>query len=61
MEAAPVGLAPWWGLVWCVQRLGVHAPSGRQRLPVLTAFKAISHALFTVAHLTSMTAETVCA
>jgi hypothetical protein len=29
-------------------------------LKVLTAFNAISHELFTVEHLTYMTAETVC-
>jgi hypothetical protein len=53
--------APFWGIVWCVQRLFVKAPSGRQRLNVLAAFNALTPELFTVDHLTYMTAETVCA
>jgi hypothetical protein len=60
MDAAHVVFAPFLGIVWCVQRLCVKAPSGRQRLKVLAALNAISHALFTVENLTSMTAETVC-
>ena len=31
MEAAHVVLAPFWGLLWCVERLWVHAPRGRPR------------------------------
>jgi hypothetical protein len=61
MEAAPGVLAPFWGVVWCGQRRFVNAPSGRQRLHVLAAITALTHAVFTVEHLTSMTAEPVCA
>ena len=60
MDAAHVVFAPFLGIVWCVQRLCVKAPSGRQRLNVLAALNAISHALFTVENLTYITAETVC-
>jgi transposase len=60
MDAAHFVLAPFLGIVWCFQRLFVKAPSGRQRLHVLAALNAISHEIFTVENLTSMTAETVC-
>jgi transposase len=52
--------APCLGVVWCVQRLFVKAPSGRQRLNVLAALKAMTHEVVTVRHLTYITAETVC-
>ena len=60
MDAAHVGFAPCFGMVWCFARLFVKAPSGRPRLHVLAALTAISHERYTVEHLTSMTAETVC-
>jgi transposase len=60
MDAAHFVFAPFVGIVWCFQRLFVKAPSGRQRLNVLTALNAISHELFTVENLTYITAETVC-
>lgn len=59
MEAAHVVFAPFGGMVWCVQRLCVKAPSGRQRLNVLAALNAISPELFTVENLTDIPAETV--
>jgi hypothetical protein len=43
MDAAHCVFAPCWGIIWCVTRLVVKAPSGRQRLKVLAAFKAITH------------------
>jgi transposase len=52
--------APFLGVLWCVQRLFVKAPSGRQRLNVLAALQATSHELFTVTNLTYITATTVC-
>ena len=52
--------APFLGILWCFQRLFVKAPSGRQRLNVLSALHAITHELFTVKNLTYITAETVC-
>jgi transposase len=60
MDAAHFVFAPFVGIVWCFQRLFVKAPSGRQRLTVLTALNAISHELFTVEKRTYITAETVC-
>jgi hypothetical protein len=60
MDAAHFVCAPLVELVWCVERLFVNAPSGRQRVHVLAALNAITHAVFTVHNLTYMTAETVC-
>ena len=51
---------PFVGIVWCFERLFVKAPSGRQRLHVLAALHAVTHAVWTVKNLTYMTAETVC-
>ena len=48
------------GMVWCLQRLFVKTPSGRQRLNVLAALNAVTHELFTVHNLTYLTAATVC-
>jgi flagellar biogenesis protein FliO len=60
MDAAHFVLAPFVGIIWCVERLFVKAPAGRQRVNVLAAFNAITHEIFTVQNLTYMTAETVC-
>ena len=60
MDAAHCVFAPFVGLVWCVARLFVKAPSGRQRLNVLAALHAITHEVWTIKHLTYITAETVC-
>jgi transposase len=59
MAAAPLGLAPFLGVVWCFARLFVKAPSGRQRVNVLAALDATTHELFTVTTLTSLTSVTV--
>ena len=60
MDAAHFVLAPFLGLVWCVTRLFVNAPSGRQRLNVLAALHAVTREGYTVENLTYITAETVC-
>jgi transposase len=60
MEAAHFVFAPFLGMVGCFARLFVEAPSGRQRLNVLAALNAITHELYTVEHLTYITAETIC-
>ena len=52
--------APCLGVLWCVQRLFVKAPSGRQRFHVVAALPAPSPELFTVTNLTYITATTVC-
>ena len=59
VDAAHCVFAPCLGVVWCVQRLFVQAPSGRQRLHVLAALKALTHEVVTVRQLTYITAETV--
>jgi transposase len=60
VDAAHFVFAPFLGILWCVQRLFVKAPSGRQRFNVLAALQATSHELFTVTNLTYITATTVC-
>jgi transposase len=60
MDAAHFVFAPFLGRVWSFTRLFVKAPAGRQRLNVLAAVNAITHELFTVENLTSVTAATVC-
>lgn len=60
MEAAHGVFAPFLGLVWCVERLFVKAPSGRQRLHVLAALHATTREIFTVTNLTDIPSETVC-
>ena len=59
MDAAPCVFAPLVGSVGCVERLFVKAPAGRQRVNVLAALNASTHAIFTVQHLTYVTAATV--
>jgi hypothetical protein len=48
MDAAPFVFAPLLGYLWSLSRLFVRAPSGRQRLHVLGALKAITHEVVTV-------------
>ena len=60
VDAAHFVFAPFLGILWCVQRLFVKAPSGRHRVNVLAALPATSHELFTVTNLTYITATTVC-
>ncbi len=60
VDAAHFVFAPFLGVLWCVQRLFVKAPSGRQRFNVLAALHATAHELFTVTTLTYITATTVC-
>ena len=48
MDAAHFVFAPFVGMVWCVERLFVKAPSGRQRVNVLAALNVITHEVFTV-------------
>jgi transposase len=60
VDAAHFVVAPFLGVLWCVQRLFVKAPSGRQRFNVLAALPATSQELFTITNLTYITATTVC-
>ena len=60
MDAAHFVFAPFLGILWCIQRLFVRAPSGRQRLNVLAVLDAVTHEILTVKNLTYITAQTVC-
>ena len=59
-DAAHFVFAPFLGVVWCLTRLFVKAPSGRQRVNVLAALDAITHEVVTVTNLTYITSVTVC-
>ena len=61
MAAAHGVCAPFLRWVWGCERRLVKAPSGRQRLKVVAAWPATTRDLCTVQHLTSSTADTVCA
>lgn len=60
VDAAHFVLQPFLGFLWCVQRVFIKAPSGRQRLNVLGALEAVSHRLLTVSNETYITAASVC-
>jgi transposase len=59
LAAAPLGLAPFLGVVWCFARLFVKAPSGRQRVHGLAARATTTPELCTVTNLTSIPSVTV--
>jgi len=60
MDAAHFVYGAFLGMLWCVQRLFVKTPSGRQRLNVLAALNATTREIFTVQNLTYITSATVC-
>ena len=60
MDAAHFVYGAFLGVLWCVQRLFVKTPSGRQRLNVLAALNATTREIFTVQNLTYVTSATVC-
>lgn len=60
VDAAHFVLQPFLGFLWCVKRVFIKAPSGRQRLNVLGALEAVSHRLITVTNDTYITAASVC-
>lgn len=60
VDAAHFVWQPFWGFLWCVQRVFIKAPSGRQRLNVLGALEAVSHRLLMVHNETYITAANVC-
>lgn len=59
-DAAHFVLAPFLGILWCLTRLFVQAPAGRQRFNVLAALNAISHELILVTNDTYINADSVC-
>lgn len=52
--------APFLGYVWCIVRLFIAAPSGRQRYNVLAALDAVSHEIHRVSNCAYINAESVC-
>jgi transposase len=60
VDAAHFVYGPLLGFVWCLVRLFVPAPSGRQRYNVLAALDAITHRVIRVANSSSINAESVC-
>jgi transposase len=60
LDAAHFVYAPFLGILWCVTRLFVQAPAGRERLNVLGAVDAVTKELFTVHNLSYITAQTIC-
>jgi len=60
MDAAHFVLSPFLGYLWCVARIFIQAPAGRQRFNVLGALNAITHEMLTIANETYITAESVC-
>jgi transposase len=60
VDAAHFVLSPYLGYLWCLARLFIKAPAGRQRFNVLGALNAITHALVTVTNDTYITAVSVC-
>jgi transposase len=59
MDAAHFVLQPFLGFLWCVARIFIQAPSGRQRLNVLGALHATTRQLVTVVNESYINAESV--
>ena len=53
-------LGAYLGYLWCLTRLIIRAPSGRQRFNVLGALNAITHELITVTNESYINAQSVC-
>ena len=60
VDAAHFVRGAYLGIVWCVERLFLRGPSGRQRLNVLGALNAITHQLTMVTNDTYINAESFC-
>ena len=61
VDAAHFVWAPFLGFVWCLVRLFVKAPAGRQRYNVLAALDAVTHRLYRFCNVGYINAESVCA
>ena len=59
VDAAHFVHGPYLGYLWCVTRLLMRGPSGRQRFNVLGAIDAVTHELTTVCNETTINAETL--
>ena len=60
VDAAHFVFGPFLGFLWCLVRLFVPGPSGRQRYNVLAALNAVSHEVIRVANHSYINAESVC-
>jgi hypothetical protein len=61
VDAAHFVWAPFLGFVWCLVRLFVKAPAGRQRYNVLAALDAVTHRMYRYCNVGYINAESVCA
>ena len=60
LDAAHFVHAPFIGFVWCLVRVIIKAPSGRQRFNVLGAINAVTLELITVVNATYINANSIC-
>jgi transposase len=60
VDAAHFVFGPFLGFLWCLVRLFVPGPSGRQRYNVLAALNAVTHEVIRVANHSYINAESVC-
>ena len=60
LDAAHFVHAPFVGFVWCLTRVFIKSPSGRQRFNVLGAINAVSLELITVLNTTYINADSIC-
>ena len=61
VDAAHFVLGAWLGYLWCLHRILLPTPSGRQRFNVLGALHAITHEVVTVTNTTYINSESVVA
>ena len=61
VDAAHFVLGAWLGYLWCLPRIFLPTPSGRQRFNGLGALHAITHEIITVTNDSSMNSESVVA
>jgi transposase len=61
VDAAHFVYGPFLGYLWCLVRLFVPGPSGRQRYNVLAALDAVTHRVIRVSNHAYINAESVCA
>jgi transposase len=60
VDAAHFVFGPFLGCLWCLVRLLVRGPSGRQRYNVLAALNAVTHEVIRVTNASYINAESVC-
>ena len=60
VDAAHFVFGPFLGYLWCLVRLWIPGPSGRQRYNVLAALNAVTHEVIRVTNGSYINAESVC-